>query len=129
MRIHTGEKPYKCDTCEKEFNKRGDLVRHKRIHTGEKLYKCEICEKVFTLIGNLVKHKRIHKGNTAANSDRKKIINGDSSTHQNSANDCGEGEELETIKEEINEEERVDDPLSIYQDNDNKEEDMFVLPR
>ena len=35
-RIHTGEKQYKCDTCENEFNVRGNLAKHKIIHTGQK---------------------------------------------------------------------------------------------
>ena len=57
-------------------------------------------------------------------------MNEDSFTHQNSDNDdCGEGEVLEIIKEEINEEESVDDPLSIHQDNENKEEDMYDYDR
>ena len=48
-----------------------------------------------------------------------------SSTNQNSSNDCGEGKVVETIKEEINEEESIDDPLSIHQEKESKEEDMF----
>ena len=48
MRIHTNEKPYECDVCEKRFSESGDLKRHMRIHTKEKPYECDVCEKRFT---------------------------------------------------------------------------------
>ena len=73
---------------------------------------------------NLVSEMKIKDNN-----DRNKIINKDSPTNQNSANDCGEGEEVETIKEELIEEESVDDRLSIYLDNEIKEEDMYDYDR
>ena len=38
---------------------------------------------------------------------------------------CDEAIEIETIKEELNEQESVDDPLSIHQDNENKLEDLL----
>ena len=41
MRIHTNEKPYECDVCDKAFRESGTLKRHKRIHTNEKPY--EMC--------------------------------------------------------------------------------------
>ena len=123
--IHTGEKPYTCNICENTFTQSSSLAKHKRIHTDEKPYACNICEKAFTQRGNLVRHKGIHKGNTAAHSDTKKGFNVVSFINQKSSNDCGEGKEVKIIKEEINEEESVDDPLSIHQDNEIKEEDMY----
>ena len=56
-------------------------------------------------------------------------MNEDSSTHQTTSNDYSDGNKVEAINEEINEEESVDDPLSIHKDNEIKEEDMYDYDR
>ena len=55
MRIHTNEKPFECDVCEKRFRESGNLKVHMRIHTNEKPYECDVCDKSFSYIWSFEK--------------------------------------------------------------------------
>ena len=82
---------------------------HKTIHTGEKPYSCE-----------LLRHNK-----TTAHLNINKRVNIDSSSNLNVYVNC----EVETIKEEVNNEESVDDPHPIHQETENKDEDLYDYDR
>ena len=114
-RVHTGEKPYECVICKMTFSSSSSLTDHKRVHTGEKPYSCDVCQKSHAKSSHLSRHNK-----TAAHIEKMKSKVSIISLTQSSFVDCSESIKEEDIKEEITEEERVDDPLSIHQEIENR---------
>lgn len=53
---------YKCDQCDKSFNKASSLARHKYEHQNIRPYGCPKCERRFKHKHHLTEHSRLHTG-------------------------------------------------------------------
>ncbi|XP_053569664.1 zinc finger protein 135 [Bombina bombina] len=59
--VPVGDKPLKCNFCEKRFNDQSILEAHHRIHTGKLAYPCTMCEESFSKPSLLAAHNNTHK--------------------------------------------------------------------
>uniref|UniRef100_H2YDL4 C2H2-type domain-containing protein n=1 Tax=Ciona savignyi TaxID=51511 RepID=H2YDL4_CIOSA len=58
----SSDMPYKCDICDKSFQKQSSLTRHKYEHTGKRPHHCNECGKSFKHKHHLIEHQRLHSG-------------------------------------------------------------------
>ncbi|KAF7639643.1 hypothetical protein Mgra_00000968, partial [Meloidogyne graminicola] len=63
--IYFSEKPFFCSwpNCQKRFANKFLLKKHKFIHTGQKPHICQFCKKPFNRKDNLLRHKKTHLQN------------------------------------------------------------------
>eukprot|EP00833_Pecoramyces_ruminatium_P012743 jgi/Orpsp1_1/1186775/evm.model.d7180000053212.1 len=59
IKIHTAERPYKCQYCKARFTRGHDLNRHTRLHTGVKPFECQKCKKRFSRSDALSRHIKV----------------------------------------------------------------------
>lgn len=56
------EKQFKCDICNKSYNTKAILKKHKKIHGREEEFRCNLCSRGFKNNDELERHNRIHLG-------------------------------------------------------------------
>jgi hypothetical protein len=62
LRSHSSVKPFKCDSCLKDFKRKHSLNEHVLLkHKGEKVFGCSVCDEQFSSKHMRAVHERLHK--------------------------------------------------------------------
>jgi len=71
--IDSGDKPFECEhtNCHKRFANKFLLKKHQFIHTGLRPHSCPYCGKKFNRKDNLLRHKKTHVANAVVNAKRR----------------------------------------------------------
>ena len=60
LRTHSGVKEFKCNVCGARFTTNGSLTRHMNIHINQRLLQCSYCDLVFRTDFMLQRHLKLH---------------------------------------------------------------------
>ncbi|KAL5927913.1 zinc-finger protein [Pyricularia oryzae] len=62
MRVHTKERPLKCNLCDRTFSESSNLAKHRRTHAAEGSFHCDFpsCKKTFHRQDQLRRHLKTH---------------------------------------------------------------------
>ena len=55
--VHSGAKPYQCQTCGRNFTRRQHLREHEQVHAENLWLQCESCKQVFAQLTSLKRHR------------------------------------------------------------------------
>ncbi|KAL5016511.1 hypothetical protein ScPMuIL_006100 [Solemya velum] len=77
-RIHSGDRPFACNVCDKKFAESGNFKRHLFTHKNLKMHRCPHCDRVFITESDFLKHVCSEKNPFTYLSDLSMGENGDS---------------------------------------------------
>lgn len=60
MRTHNGEKPLRCEICNKAFSESSNLSKHRKTHKVRGDHVCPLCDKDFHRPDQMRRHLRSH---------------------------------------------------------------------
>ena len=69
MNLHSGDRPYKCDVCQRRFKQRKSLRAHRCEDAQEEVFQCEVCGRQFINRKALALHRIHHETENGKNKE------------------------------------------------------------